>query len=88
MPTFRAKPVEVMARQVPSSDQPLDFLPIATWSGGAVATTNMVNPRINLKTQHGYVEAWPGDWVVRDAPGSFRVCSPDTFELIYEPLDD
>ena len=38
-----------------------------------------------IRTLNGGAQlAQPGDWVIRDPTGEFRVCRPDVFEAAYE----
>lgn len=86
MPMYRKKPVVIEARQV-AGTEPTDFLPLIRWCGGALATTGMRDPRIEIKTLEGYMEARPGDWIIKGVAGEFYPCKDAIFRATYEPAE-
>ena len=43
---------------------------------------------ITVRTEHGLVEALPGDYLCVDAEGELYPCAAETFEAQYEPMED
>ena len=49
---------------------------------GDVVPTREFGP-LRIRTPNGYVEAYPGDWICRDAAGKYYPCSDDIFRATY-----
>ena len=46
-----------------------------------------LQPRIEIKTLEGTMNALPGDWIIKGIHDELYPCKPDIFELTYEPVD-
>jgi hypothetical protein len=45
-------------------------------------------PVIVMPMREGDVQAWLGDWIIKDENGDFAVCKPDVFAATYEPVEE
>ena len=55
--------------------------------GAHYQTIGMANGRVVVTNPGGDEEAFPGDWVVRDAAGEFSACKADIFAAAYVPAE-
>lgn len=82
MPTFRKKPVEVEAVQLPFTEAP-------AWLADAMDAWTVrvyTSGRAEIDTLEGTMTAQPGDWIIRGVKGEFYPCKPDIFAATYEPV--
>lgn len=81
MPTFREMPVVVEAVQwhpgvvIEGADE------FEEWSGNGIRL-------LLIQTNAGRRAALAGDWIVTDASGERRPCTPEAFEASYEPIEE
>ena len=79
MPRFRKKPIEIEAVQWTGGNTS----EICRFVGGVIGTT--FEPEVVIiKTKEGWVEASPGDWIIKGVQGEFYPCKPDIFEATYD----
>jgi len=87
---FRKRPLLVDAVTVPVLVR--RSLSVAKWCGGSVVKqASPASQRlawIQIPTPDGYTRAKPGDWIIRDADGSFHTCRNDIFEDTYAAARD
>jgi len=87
MPTYRKKPVEVEAFQLPEKN---DYYvrPFHEWAedSGFTEYESGRDQSLIIKTLEGDMEAQPGDWIIKGIAGEFYPCKPDIFEATYEPV--
>lgn len=82
MPTFRKKPVEIEAVQLPTTDAP-------SWLADAMdegTVTLYTSGRASITTLEGTMQADAGDWIIQDVKGELYPCKPDIFEATYEAV--
>lgn len=77
----RKRPVEGQAVQL---TEDADWEEIARWCGGEVGDGV---PKLLVPIGGGWVAAYPGWWVVKDADDRFTAVHPSTFAQTYEPAD-
>lgn len=81
MPTYRKKPVEIEAVQLPITSAPswladaMDAGTARLFASGAAA----------IDTLEGTMTAQPGDWIVQGIKGELYPCKPDIFAATYDP---
>lgn len=80
MPTFRKKPVEIEAVQLPIDTAP-SWLADAMDSGAVKIYTS---GSAHIDTLEGTMVASPGDWIIQGVKGELYLCKPDIFEATYE----
>ena len=81
MPTFRKKPVEIEAVQLPITSAP-------SWLADAMDAHNVrmyTDGTAVIDTLEGAMRAQVGDWIIQDVKGVYP-CKPDIFAATYEPL--
>jgi hypothetical protein len=92
---FRAKPVIVEATRFPlevpdtlNADYNRAFVDLANWCGGECIDLTTAEgkfaPRIRIITRESTLEAQPGDWIVKNADGSFQQYPAEAFEANFE----
>ena len=89
---YRAKPVEIEARQWHGTAEQAG--PIINWvlENGQTARYDCVGECtpgskhvIGIVTLEGTMSAQPGDYIIRGTAGEFYPCRADIFEAKYEP---
>ena len=50
---------------------------------GDVVPAHHKSGPLSIKTPNGYVDAYPGDWICRDAMGKYYPCADDIFRATY-----
>ena len=87
---FRHRPLEVEARQVPTTYR--GAATVAEWCHGEVIRDDCPGRRpafIVIQTlMERNVKVYPGDWVIQDADGDFSMLSDNDFGRAYEPISD
>lgn len=81
MPTYRKKPVEIEAVQLPMTSAP-------SWLADAMDAGNVrlyVDGAAAIDTLEGTMRAAPGDWIIQGVKGEIYPCKPDIFAATYEP---
>jgi hypothetical protein len=88
---YRKRPVEVEALQWDPSTKEgiaamLRFCPVAGLPPSPTPARWVPTPNLKLhvKTLEGWLEASPGDYIVRGVRGEFYPVKPDIFEATYE----
>jgi len=91
MPHFRKKPVVIEAEQFNGGIPELLALhclapgqPAPVWTAQWTDDTY----HVYLNTWGGRIEVHRDDWIVKNEIGEFSSLPPDTFESMYEPVDD
>ena len=87
MATFRKKPVEVEAFQVPVEG--IECL-VPLWFISAVMNkTVVIDPAGGafITTLEGTMRADVGDWIIRGIKGELYPCKPDIFAATYEAVE-
>jgi hypothetical protein len=83
---YRKRPVEVSAlRWDPSSKEGVVAM-LRFCSAAVLIPVSPTEYRLGIKTPEGYLEAEPGDYVVRGIMGEFYPVKPDIFEATYEDV--
>jgi len=89
MPLFKQLPIQVEARLYDpelSADHAAD---VADWCHGIPPVDPDQEGRsIGILTEFGVMWVRPGDYIILDQLGDFRVMSPELFKLNHEPLDE
>lgn len=80
MPTFRKKPVEIEAVQLPVSSAP-SWLADAMDAGGVLM---FANGTAQIVTLEGVMTADRGDWIIQGVKGELYPCKPDIFAATYD----
>lgn len=83
MPTFRKKPVEIEAVQLPFTSAP-------SWLADAMDAGTVryyTNGAASIDTLEGTMTAVRGDWIIQGVKGELYPCKPDIFAATYEPVD-
>lgn len=81
---FRKKPVEIEAVQFVNTregrQELFDFVvgPHITWQKHA--------NRMIVETLNGWVQLYPGEWLVRGIAGEYYPCADEIFAETYEPV--
>lgn len=81
MPTYRKKPVEIEAVQLPVASAPawladaMDAGTVRLWTSGAAS----------IDTLEGTMTASKGDWIIQGIKGELYPCKPDIFAATYDP---
>ncbi|MGP8322432.1 MAG: hypothetical protein ACT6FG_00320 [Methanosarcinaceae archaeon] len=78
---FIKKPVTVESIQYTGSNKP----EIATFTNNA--TIIEINKSISVKTDMGWQDLNPGDWIVKDQNDMFYSVENDTFKKEYEAVE-
>lgn len=78
MPIYRKKPALIEARQVTAGN----LESIAAWSNGSIKGTAL--PRAERTVEVVEQRAEPGDWIVKEANGTFNVYTDEEFRLMHE----
>lgn len=92
MPTYRKRPVEVEARQVPYGGDP-DTVPqeiydLAQWCRGYEGYTFVDGHWfIDIPTLEGTMRANPGTYIIRGVHGEFYPCDGEIFHETYEAVE-
>ena len=90
MSKFRKKPVVIEAFQLPAhGDWGSGLESFFEWCA-EVEFANYTSGRdesLIIETLEGYMQADPGDWIIKGAAGEFYPCKPDIFEKTYEPVE-
>lgn len=68
----------IEAMKVPATERMDSYADLAEWCGGSVSSDG-ANPTIKFETLGGTGEARPGDYIVKDAQGSFYGFTADDF---------
>ena len=87
MAKYRKKPVVIDAYQYREFDTESDW---PGWFYEAIVEGVCLTYEgtLKIKTQDGFWEAHPGDWIIRGVKGELYPCKPDIFEATYEPVED
>lgn len=88
---FRKKPIVVEAIQWTGTNTS-DVYAFGTQNPGTDIALRMVRPnafqhKLCVQTLEGYLDAVPGDWIIKGVNGEFYPCDPDVFAKIYEPAE-
>lgn len=88
MPVLRCvkKPVQIEAMQFiqwtnAANEQVWNFHDVSIWSNGAFQIKDGVP---GVETLEGFMEAKPGDYIIRGVAGEYYPCKPDVFWQTYE----
>ena len=98
MPKFRKKPVVIDAWQwIFDSDckEAPGWMTDALFHWPAIGSANFLpdgneispQPRIEIKTLEGTMNALPSDWIIKGVKGEIYPCKPDIFDATYEPAE-
>lgn len=86
MPLFKQLPIQVEARMWDPNLDEDHAADVADWCKGIPQP--MEGRGIGILTEFGMQWARPGDYILRDPLGDFRVMSPELFQASHEPLDE
>jgi hypothetical protein len=81
MPTYRKKPIEIEAIQLPVAMAP-------SWLADAMdaGTARLYgNGTAEIDTLEGVMTASRGDWIIQGVKGELYPCKPDIFAATYDP---
>lgn len=82
MTKYRAKPVEVEARQYDGDN----FVPIANWLRESEVRIGMTADRkLTIPNPAGTIYASPGSWIIQGLGGVYS-CNPHVFNEAYEEV--
>ena len=84
---FKKKPIIVEAINYTGENQ----AEIAFFTGGIdldMARHEPQSKQILIKTTEGWLNATPGDWIIKGTHGEFYPCKPDIFKAIYEMVPE
>jgi hypothetical protein len=82
MPTFRKKPVEVEAVQLPVTMAP-------AWLADAMDAEDVrliADGHAEVSTLEGTMTGNPGDWLIQGVQGEIYPCKPDIFAATYDAV--
>lgn len=82
MPTFRKKPVEIQAVQLPITSAP-------SWLADAMGAEEVhlfADGTATISTLEGMMTASAGDWIIQGIKGEIYPCKPDIFAATYDEL--
>lgn len=88
---YRKKPVVIDAVQW-TGENTAEVIAFATRNPGTDTELRMIRPnafdhKLSVETLEGYMNASPGDWIIRGVKGEFYPCKPDIFAATYEQAD-
>jgi hypothetical protein len=87
MPLFKQLPIQVEARMWDPNLDEDHAADVADWCKGIdPVDTLATNRAIGILTEFGVMWARPGDYIILDQLGDFRVMSPELFRAGHEPL--
>jgi len=85
---FRKKPIVIEAMKYYSGEEDK----IIYWAHSELhPSTNSIitkdyGPTLKIRTLEGYINASPGDWIIKGIQNEFYPCKPDIFEKTYEEV--
>ena len=89
MPYFKKKPVVVEAHRFNGSSS--EIAAFKKWQAGQEFVRPVVQTRdrvsMMIHTWEGWMEASPGDWIIKGVQGEFYPCKPDIFAATYEAVE-
>jgi hypothetical protein len=83
MPTFRKKPIEIEAVQLPITSAP-------AWLDDAVDAGSVriyIDGAVAIDTLEGTMRGERGDWIIQGVKGEIYPCKPDIFAATYDSID-
>lgn len=79
---YRKKPVKIEARQwLGGMAQALE---LSEWAEEYKNKVVFNGRNLDVYSQEGIMQAWPGSWIVRGIKNEFYVIAPDIFSETYE----
>jgi hypothetical protein len=84
MPKFKRKPVVIEAELYDGTATSVERI----MDMGGTRGINNSPEGLYIVTFEGIIKADKGDWVIKGVSGERYPCKPDTFEMMYERVDD
>lgn len=84
MPKYRKKPVVVEAVQWTRGN----FREVEALNGGMRGMNVDENGNMHIHTLEGWMQANPGDYIIRGVKGEIYPCKPDIFTMTYEEVKE
>lgn len=88
--TYRKKPVEIEAFQVPKEDACIETTATPQWFFNAILDRKISvksdSHELEIVTLEGIMTAKIGDFIIRGVKGELYPCKPDIFELTYDKV--
>lgn len=85
---FRKKPVVIEAAQFAggpdSAVEAIAFAALPETAYIVIESGGVRREHILIQTLEGFMEAQPGDWIIKGVKGEFYPCKPDIFAATYE----
>lgn len=89
---FREKPVIIEAVQLVKGMTYPDWLKDAIKKGTVnISNTGfdtIMTANASIETLEGTMGAVNGDWIIKGVKGEIYPCTPDIFEMTYDPVED
>ena len=87
MPTFRKKPVEIEAFQLPPEGEMCSDEMLAFLGQSDRDMESQHDGSVIIHTLEGAMTASPGDWIIKGVQGEMYPCKPRIFAATYDRVE-